>query len=530
MTLQKDGTKQFDFNASPTVRQAVLNDVFVSGIRGPVGSGKSVGGVGFLLKGGFGQVPDSNNIRRSRWAVIRNTTPELKSTTIKTVEEQLPPGPHGSVVYSSPITYHLRRAPEGGKAGYDIEILFLGLDRPADVKKLLSLELTGAWVNEAREVPKTIIDGLTERVGRYPPFEEVPDGIAPCIYMDTNSMDGDHWWPEAFGGSGEKKVVTLPDGTEVNITWAEHVQPPAVLEVEELDGGGFISVEPGYTGLRFTDGEVVASAGKFWGVNPAAENLPNLRPGYYHQQIENKTLEHIQCYQQNKLVYVREGKPVIPNYVPSLHGGRWPILDGVPLIVGIDAGGGTLQPAAVVIQRHPRGPWIAQSEVIGESMGMETFVPLLKQHLAETYPNHDIGAVWMDPAGEGKDEIYETKVSDYFRAAGFPVRAAPTQDPATRIDAVNAPCARLIDGKPGLMVNTERCPMLHKALAGAWYMRRLQVAGVEKYVDKPEKNHPYSDLGDALGYGLCGGGEARVAKTKPRHSGRQAATIEFDVF
>ena len=65
------------------------------------------------------------------------------------------------------------------------EVLFRALDRPADVKKLLSLELTGAWVNEAREVPKAIIDGLQGRVGRYPSMRE-----GGCTWsglmMDTN--------------------------------------------------------------------------------------------------------------------------------------------------------------------------------------------------------------------------------------------------------------------------------------------------------------------------------------------------------
>ena len=49
-----------------------------------------------------------------------------------------------------------------------MEVIFLALDDPKDVRKLLSLELTGAWVNECRELPKAVIDGLTHRVGRYP--------------------------------------------------------------------------------------------------------------------------------------------------------------------------------------------------------------------------------------------------------------------------------------------------------------------------------------------------------------------------
>ena len=42
------------------------------------------------------------------------------------------------------------------------------MDDPKDVRKLLSLELTGAWVNECGELPKAVADGLTHRVGRFP--------------------------------------------------------------------------------------------------------------------------------------------------------------------------------------------------------------------------------------------------------------------------------------------------------------------------------------------------------------------------
>jgi hypothetical protein len=49
-----------------------------------------------------------------------------------------------------------------------IEWLFRALDRPNDVKKLLSLELTGGWINECREMPRSVVDMLQGRVGRYP--------------------------------------------------------------------------------------------------------------------------------------------------------------------------------------------------------------------------------------------------------------------------------------------------------------------------------------------------------------------------
>ena len=80
----------------------------------------------------------------------------------------------------------------------ELEILVIALDRPDDVRKFLSLELTGVFVDEAREVPKAIIDASASRVGRYP---SVKDG-RPSWYgviTDTNTPDEEPWWPIVAG-------------------------------------------------------------------------------------------------------------------------------------------------------------------------------------------------------------------------------------------------------------------------------------------------------------------------------------------
>jgi hypothetical protein len=117
----------------------------------------------------------------------------LKTTTIKTWLDLFPENTFGSLLWTPPITHHIRLPARDGAAGVDCEVIFLALDQPKDVRKLLSLELTGAWVNEARELPKAVIDGLTHRVGRYPTKR---DGGATWhgIWMDTNPMDDDHWF------------------------------------------------------------------------------------------------------------------------------------------------------------------------------------------------------------------------------------------------------------------------------------------------------------------------------------------------
>ena len=87
------------------------------------------------------------------------------------------------------------------------------------MRKLLSLEITGAWCNECRELPKAVIDGLTHRVGRYP---TKADGGATWygIWMDTNPPDSDHW----FHTVSEKTPITG------KYAWNFFRQPGGVLQ------------------------------------------------------------------------------------------------------------------------------------------------------------------------------------------------------------------------------------------------------------------------------------------------------------
>ena len=66
------------------IKQFMKDDSFFRGLRGPVGSGKSVSCCIEILRRALEQKPGADGISRSRWAVIRNTNPQLKTTTIKT--------------------------------------------------------------------------------------------------------------------------------------------------------------------------------------------------------------------------------------------------------------------------------------------------------------------------------------------------------------------------------------------------------------------------------------------------------------
>ena len=419
---------------------------FVSGIRGPIGSGKSTACVFRPWRHIAESEPGQDGIRYARWAVIRNTYPELKTTTIKTWHQWFPPE-IGRWQEQGPPTHHIR------ESGYDMEVMFIALDRPDDVRKLLSLELTGAWINEAREVPKAILDGLTGRVGRFPAKAKGQTGWSGVI-LDTNSPDTDHWWYR-------------------------------LAEEEKPDGFAFFS-QPG-------------------GDDPRAENRENLPDNYYERTRAGKSDDWIKVYIKGEYGFVRDGRPVFPEYRDAIHCRACEPLKGLPLVLGMDFG---LTPAVIIMQRAVTGQWRALSEIVAEDMGVARFAEQVKAKLALEYPGFEITPIWGDPAGDQRAQTDETTPFEILRANGLPGRPAPSNDFVLRREAVAGALNRLVDGSPGLTVDP-KCRVLRKALMGGYCYRRVQLAGQERYHDKPDKG-PYSHVADALQYALLGGGEGKV--------------------
>ena len=89
---------------------------------------------------------------------------QLRDTTRKTFEQWVPA--ELGTWHEQSFTWSGRWS--DGEHIIECEVLFRALDRPQDVKKLLSLELTGAYINEVREIPKHVLDVLQTRVGRFP--------------------------------------------------------------------------------------------------------------------------------------------------------------------------------------------------------------------------------------------------------------------------------------------------------------------------------------------------------------------------
>lgn len=503
-----------DFTASPTLGRAFLDQSYFVGVEGPPGSGKTIWSIAKLLSYALQQEPGPDNVRRTRWAVIRNTYPDLKSTTIQSWQAIMKPEFTAPVVYSSPIQWHYKRPPAQGQPGLDVLVYFLALDNASDVRKLKSLELTGAWVNEATEIVPEILEVLTTRCGRYPSVgsfdgsTEAPVGVGATwqgIIADTNAGDDDNWW--------HRWKIQVPDETltQQGREWSFYTQPPAVLECHKT-GTGWSVNEAGHEPVAVAQRNIVQAAGRFWCVNPAAENLRNLTAQYYERQLPNKTLGFIQRFLQVKTIYLADGKPWVPEFSAEMMVGSLPYDPKLPLFGGIDYGAGTLQPALVLGQRGQFGDLRVLRELAMFDIGLDRFATE-----AEAFVRIEFGlpieAVEFtgDPAGDARDGLFETSWLQHLKARKWRVRSAFTNKQQVRRDAMALPMGRLVNvggkARPGFMVDSQ-CVMLIAGLAGKWCLRRIQVAGMERYHSEPEKNR-WSNVCDANGYFCIGAGEGR---------------------
>jgi hypothetical protein len=479
------------------LKSFMKNSTFFRGIRGPVGSGKSVGCCVEVFRRALEQQKGSDGLRKSRWAIIRNTNPQLRTTTIKTWLDWFPESDWGRFHWSVPYTHHIK------KGEIDLEVIFLALDRPEDVKKLLSLELTGIWINEAREIPKSIIDACTMRVGRFPSMRDGGPSWSGVI-ADTNAPEEDHWWPIMAG------EVPVPD----------HIPREQAKMLVKPDNWSFFTQPCGMLEAKDEEGEI-----QDYKENPKAENQKNILGNYYSNLIRGKTKSWIDVYVMNRLGHIQDGKPVYPMFAGEVHIAKEeiPVAANTPVYVGIDFG---LTPAAVLAQKV-RGRWFVQSEIVAIDMGIVRFAEVLRQELATRFSAASEVIIYGDPAGDFRAQTDESTPFHILRGAGLRAYPAPSNSVDLRLESVSSQLTKMVEGKPALLID-RRCPQLIKGFEGGYAYKRMEVSG-ERYADKPDKNM-FSHVHDAAQYLFLGAGEGRALMNNQKPMRPVVAKRSFDLF
>lgn len=450
---------QINFNPPPSVQPFLGSDKFISLIVGPVGSTKTSAGIMKIAYHAKQMAACRDGIRRSRCVWVRNTNQMLHDTSIPDFLKWFPDGVAGTFAKVQ-MKFVLKFD------DVECEVLFRGLEDSNDVRRLLSLQISFAVLDEFREINQQIFEALQGRLGRYPDKALVPP--RPEWGNDADGLP--------LGG------CVKDDGSSNRHIWGMTNPPDTDTFWETL-----LTDPPKNADVFFQPS----------GLSQEADWLQYLPSEYYDNLAEGKKQDWIDVYINAQFGKSLAGKPVFSSFRSELHVAKEPlILQGAPLIIGVDAG---LTPTATIGQIDYQGRLLIHDSITGDSMGALRFCrELLKPLLANKYKGK-ASIIIIDPAAFQRAQTDERTVADIFKNEGFHVKAALTNTITARLSAVDGYLTRTVDGKPAILFDKIGCAPLILAMRSKY---RYKTDSKGETAETPDKTHPWSDLADSLQY-LC---------------------------
>jgi hypothetical protein len=383
---------------------------------------------------------ETYKIHLSRWVVLRNTYRELEDTTKKTIEYWFDWGQ-----FKAQDNILILKFPD-----WTVEILFRSCDRPGDVAKFKSLELTGYWIDESIEVPEDVKLMLKNRIGRFPPKCPVRYGIET-----TNPPD-------------------VEDSTYHQFEWLTEVPGP------------------------MSEGKPLVGHYGFW--QPPRENEANLRPRYYDDLIQDYqgNRDWIERYIMGRPGITVKGRLVFNNFNREMHVAKEPLQwpgRRFKLYAGWDNTGNC--PACVIGLIPTAGCFHVLREYHTERMGIVDFA----NYVIADRNSRWTDAEWVDygdPAGDAKFSRQGgglTSNADMMRELGIEVMASE-QNWEARRESVEFQLGRLVAGAPAFQIDPS-CTRLINGFLGGYCYPEVGTTGYHR--EGPEKNK-YSHVHDALQY------------------------------
>lgn len=438
-------TPRIDYVATATGAAFHADDSRIRMILGPVGAGKTVIGLMDIPRKALTQPANRNGVRQTRFAVIRQSYPQLVSTVIKTFEEWL--GELGEVTYGVPITWKTKFKVGDGTM-CEIEVMFLALERAEDANKLRSLEVSHAMISEAAEIPREIFDMLQTRIGRYPAARSGVKCHNPSVWMESNPPSVRSHWYELF-------EQIRPDNARM------FRQPPALLYDEQA---------------------------KKYSPNPLAENIENLAEGYdyYMELTKTASKQWLDIYVLGQYGTDYSGTRIYPEYDDDAHVAPHIMKPAskAQLVVGMDFG---LNAAAAITQLSPTGQLLCLAEVTGKD---EMFEEFLEKKFLPTMGQQFFGWPFIvigDPSENAGMAAYSM-----LRQRGIACQRAYTNEPRVRWDAVKW----FLNRRNGFALNAD-CTLLREGFNAGYHFKKQANSRNDRHTGHAEKNevsHPHDGL------------------------------------
>lgn len=452
-------SREFIYNASPTVSDFMASSSFGRLLVGPVGSGKTTGSIIELSRRMMEQQPAPLDGKRyTRFAIIRQTLKQMKDTVLKDFSQR----------YGSFMDWRVSESTAYFREGdLHSEYIFIPLDEPEDKKRLLSTNLTGAFINECIEIDIELLSDISGRCGRFP-NEEFGVPTWKGIICDTN-MPVEHTdWARFIRAMLDDEI---PE-------WQAFKQPggrdPLAENLAHLEQTPDTVILPEYDPRRTIQGRK-----------------------YYERLVATGTPEYIRRYVDAEFGRDLSGSAVYnESFVRAFHvRSNIEPVDGRMLIIGQDFG---RNPGCVITQYTNNGTLLVLDELATYDLGLYQHIEeRLKPLLATPRYAGKRFIIVGDPAGNAFSTLFEMNEFRLLKTLGLPNIPGVTNDVDRRIRSVEQVLLSSRAGGPAFIVDGGRCPVLVEGLSGA-YKYSKNKAGVS--LPSPEKNTPYSHVQDALQY------------------------------
>jgi hypothetical protein len=480
---------------SETQEAYIRSSVLENCLMGPRGEGKTDGSI-MAMTYHAGMI--DKEYRPIPWAIVRDTWKNLERTTYKSFM-------YPTVKTSFPYQVRDRlKERDGGREikfvdhkGNAIWIAYLfGMDTPADLNKLLSMQLGGMWVEEA----------------------------APAMQEDIGIGVSEEVW--TLGITSLRHPIMTDKAVEFLKEWRGRFKHMAPADVKQ----GFL------LGALYRD-----PYGNFVPRNRRAQismNYPSedhwTWVRFYEEGGEDRALfriprgenEHIDDqYRENmerslagredllaRLVvgepaHIQVGVAVTPEYHERYKGVSWHRSDkdfdpmpGIPVFRFWD---GDLHPALHCAQITPRGKFIGLDTLRAPEtgMGMKQFItqyvkPLMQNRYSQIKKWRDLGDPTLNDRDPSDSSATAAKIIEKelnTRYEGGVLRFQP------RKEAMKELLTRtLSDGEP-MFILSKHEKLMHRALSGGWHYRKSSTGKVS---DEPDNADPNSHPASALSHGI----------------------------
>lgn len=433
-----------EYTAPPTCAKFMKSEAYGRLILGPVGSGKTTSCIIEVFRRAVLQAKAPDGYRYTRFAVVRQTLKSLKDTVLRDMETWL----SGLGTWKvSESCFHLQ---------FDdvrSELLLIPLEDAEDKARLLSMQLTGAFLSECIEMDLNVIPDITGRLGRYPSGARGNPTWHGWIADANFPTEMTSWHTFCITPRPDVQIFQQPSGM--------------ATDAENLN---FLLQTDATKALPLNHPVRLAQGRKYYErlVQMHGENSDWVKRYVYAQYGDDPSGMAVFKATFRSDFHIVDKTQLIPGY---------------PILVSQDFG---RNPWSLICQADHMGRLIVHEEVPGINVGLEKHVNenLKPRLLTDQYLGYKV-AVVGDPAGIAKGSVAEESCFDALKRLGLPAIPAPTNDIEPRLRAVEALLGRQTNGGPTLLINREGCPWLCRAMSGGYRFAKTKASGILK--PQPDK-------------------------------------------